>query len=101
MTIVPDLTTEHTAEGSLIQAPGVQMWEVKRVHAVDAMSMLTGESTGPSPYYKPTQARPIQNAPDRRADQISKEYENKARKTDEKNGHRGTTPVLNALKQMP
>ena len=77
------------------------MWEVKRVHAVNATSTLTGKSTEPNPYYKSTQARPIQNAPNRRAAQIPREYENKARKTDEKNGHRGTTPVLNALKQMP
>ena len=27
LTIVPDLTIEHTAEGSPIQAPGTQMWE--------------------------------------------------------------------------
>ena len=101
MTIVPDLTTEHTAEGSPIQAPGVQMWELKRVHALNATNQLTGESTGPNALYKPTQARPVQNAANRRAAQIPREYESKARKTDERNGHRGTTPVLNALKQMP
>ena len=49
LTIVPDLTTEHTAEGSPIQAPGVQMWELKRLHAVNATSTLSATSTRQEP----------------------------------------------------
>jgi hypothetical protein len=99
-TIVPDLVTHNHPSSSPIFSNGLQMWELKRVHAVDSFSRFTGRSTGPNSYYRYIRGQP-QNAANSRTQKIPAEYEAKAQKTDSLYGTRGASPVLDALRAMP
>ena len=99
-TIVPDLVTQHHPAHSPIHAPGLQMWEIKRIHSPVSINRFTGRPSGLNQYYKPKRGQ-IQNAANNRADKIAGEYEAKAKNTDKKYGAQGSSSVLDALRNMP
>jgi hypothetical protein len=99
-TIVPDLVMHNHPAESPIYSVGLQMYEIKRTHAVNSFSRFTGRSTGPNSYYADVRGQP-QNAANRRAQKIPAEYEAKAKKTDSLYSTGETSPVLDALNAMP
>ena len=100
-TIVPDLVTTNHPEDSSIFANGAQMWELKRLHSSTSFTNQ-GASKGLNEYYCQRQSTPFVRAADRRAKKVvPKEYEAKAKNTDETFGAPGSSAVQEALKAMP
>lgn len=99
-TIVPDLVTQNHPPGSILFRPGIQMWELKRVQAHDKFNRFTGASAGPNAHYAPTRNPTAPSGANHRADQIPKEYEDKAKQTDNTYGSTGQTSVTDALRDM-
>ena len=99
--IVPDLLFNNHPEGSVIQANGAQMWEIKRIQAVTSFNRTTGRPSGPNDYYRQRRSGPFVKGADRRVVSIPSEYEAKARKADRLFGAPGSSAVLTALRDMP
>ena len=95
--MVPDLVTYGHPDTSVLACVGPQMWEIKRIQAVNSFSQ-TGINKGPNIYYKHTSSQ--SKAVKRRQDKIAGEYENKAKKADLKFGQPGQHQILNGLKDM-
>ena len=98
--IVPDLVTSHHPEGSSLQVPGPQMWELKRVWSVQSFERQTGKATGLNDLYRPHPRSGPMSGANRREALISKEYKAKARRSDAKFGAPGSTAVAQALASM-
>ena len=99
--IIPDLVTYNPSEGSPIYSNGPQMWELKRVHSVQAFSRTTGLATGLNKYYKENRGEIFKSAANKREDEIPGEYENKAKYFDVNLGEPDSTKVQDALKRYP
>jgi hypothetical protein len=100
LTIVPDLLSNNASDNSPIHAAGPQMWEVKRVHSAVKFSALTGHPNGLNEHYAEHRGTFVRGV-ERRGEQVPKEYEAKARKTDRNLGTPGNHAVLQSLRRLP
>jgi hypothetical protein len=100
-TIIPDLVTSYHSDGSILQANGPQMWEVKRAHSVQTFSRDSGLPDGLNDFYRLRNRGRMVRAADRRADRVPYEYEAKAKRADEAFGAPGSTAALAALRAIP
>ena len=100
-TIVPDLVTANHPEGSVLQTPGPQMHEIKRIQSILSFNRITGISTGQNDLYKARLRSSFVRATDRRVNKIPAEYKAKARAADARFGGGGRGQILNALNAMP
>jgi len=100
-TIVPDLVTANHPEGSVLQTPGPQMHEIKRIQSILSFNRITGISTGQNDLYKARLRSSFVRATDRRVNKIPAEYKAKARAADARFVGGGSGRIPNALNAMP
>ena len=81
-TTVPDLTTTNRLEGPVLQTPGLQLHEIKRVQSILSSSRTTGMPNEPSDLWSVRRRSPFLRAAGRRVAKIPKEYKAKAREED-------------------
>ena len=98
--IIPDLVASYHPYGSILQANGPPMWELKRAHSVQAFSRDSGLPDGLNDFYCLQNRGRMVRAAGRRADRVPYEYEAKAKRADEAFGAPGSTAVLEALRAI-